>query len=66
MTNPDYRIEEYFDFDEMTTYYLIQKYCLAQREYVLHSTKRFGQLMQAKEAIRMLRRYKQPIYHYVE
>jgi hypothetical protein len=66
MTNPDYRIEEYFDFDEMTTYYLIQKYCLAQREYVLHSTKRFGQLMQAKEAIRMLRRYKEPIYHYVE
>jgi len=66
MTNPDYRIEEYFDFDEMTTYYLIQKYCLAQREYVLHSTKRFGQLMQAKEAIRMLRRYKEPIYHYME
>jgi hypothetical protein len=66
MTNPDYRIEEYFDFDEMTTYYLIQKYCLAQREYVLQSPKRFGQLMQAKEAIRMLRRYKQPIYHYVE
>jgi hypothetical protein len=62
----DYRIKEYFDFDEMTTYYLIQKYCLAQREYVLHSTKRFGQLMQAKEAIRMLRRYKQPIYHYME
>ena len=62
----DYRIEEYFDFDEMTTYYLIQKYCLAQREYVLHSTKRFGQLMQAKEAIRMLRRYKEPIYHYME
>ncbi len=66
MTNPDYRIEEYFDFDEMTTYYLIQKYCLAQREYVLHSTKRFPELMQAKEAIRMLRRYKQPIYHYVD
>jgi hypothetical protein len=66
MTNPDYRIEERFDFDEMSTYYVIQKYCLAQREYVLQSPKRFGQLMQAKEAIRMLRRYKQPIYHYVE
>jgi hypothetical protein len=62
----DYRIVECFDFDEMSNYYLIQKYCLAQREYVLHSTKRFGQLMQAKEAIRMLRRYKEPIYHYVE
>ena len=66
MTNPDYRIEEYFDFDEMTTYYLIQKYCLAQREYVLQSPKRFPELMQAKEAIRMLRRYKQPIYHYCD
>jgi hypothetical protein len=66
MTNPDYRIEEYFDFDEMTTYYLIQKYCLAQREYVLHSPKRISNIMQAKEAIRMLRRYKQPIYHYVD
>ena len=66
MTNPDYRIEERFDFDEMTHYFVIQKYSVAQNEYVLHTPKRFGQLMQAKEAIRMLRRYKQPIYHYVE
>jgi hypothetical protein len=62
----DYRIEERFDFDEMTHYFVIQKYSVAQNEYVLHTPKRFGQLMQAKEAIRMLRRYKQPIYHYVE
>jgi len=62
----DYRIEERFDFDEMTHYFVIQKYSVAQNEYVLYSTKRFGQLMQAKEAIRMLRRYKQPIFHYVE
>jgi hypothetical protein len=50
----------------MTTYYVIQRYNVVQAEYVLHSTKRFGQLMQAKEAIRMLRRYKEPIYHYME
>ncbi len=62
----DYRIVECFDFDEMSNYYLIQKYSVAQNEYVLYSPKRFGQLMQAKEAIGMLRRYKQPIYHYVE
>jgi hypothetical protein len=62
----DYRIEERFDFDEMAHYFVIQKYSVAQNEYVLHTPKRFGQLMQAKEAIRMLRRYKQPIYHYVE
>ena len=62
----DYRISECFDFDEMSTYYTIQKYCFAQNEYVLYSPKRFGLLSQAKEAIRMLRRYKEPIYHYVE
>ena len=62
----DYRIEECFDFNEMRTYYTIQKYSVAQEEYVLYSPKRFGLLSQAKEAIRMLRRYKEPIYHYPE
>ena len=62
----DYRIAECFDFDEMSTYYTIQKYSVAQGEYVLYSPKRFPKLMQAKEAIKMLRRYKEPIYHYVE
>jgi hypothetical protein len=50
----------------MTHYFVIQRYNVVQQEYVLHSTKKFGQLMQAKEAIRMLRRYREPIYHYVE
>jgi hypothetical protein len=62
----DYRIEERFDFDKMTHYFVIQRYSVVQAEYVLQSPKRFPELMQAKEAIRMLRRYKQPIYHYVE
>ncbi len=62
----DYRIVECFDFDEMSNYYLIQKYCLAQREYVLYSPKRISNIMQAKEAIRMLRKYREPIFHYVE
>jgi hypothetical protein len=62
----DYRIEECFDFDCMTTYYVIQRYNVVQAEYVLYSPKRISNIMQAKEAIRMLRRYKQPIYHYVE
>jgi hypothetical protein len=39
----DYRIVECFDFDCMTTYYVIQRYNVVQAEYVLHSTKRFGQ-----------------------
>ena len=62
----DYRIAECFDFDKMSTYYTIQKYSVAQEKYVLYSPKRFPELMEAKEAIRMLRRYKGPIYHYVE
>jgi hypothetical protein len=66
MTNPDYRIEERFDFDEMSTYYVIQKYSVAQNEYVLQSPKRFPELMQARAAINMLRKYREPIYHYVE
>lgn len=62
----DYRIAECFDFDAMSTYYTIQKYSVSQQEYVLYSPKRFPEFMQAKAAIRMLRKYKEPIYHYVE
>ena len=62
----DYRIVECFDFDEMSTYYTIQKYNVAQQEYVLFSPKRFPELIYAQLAVRMLRKYKEPIYHYVE
>jgi hypothetical protein len=62
----DYRIAECFDFDEMSNYYLIQKYSVYQNEYVLYSPKRISNIMQAKEAIRMLRKYREPIFHYVE
>jgi hypothetical protein len=50
----------------MSNYYLIQKYSVAQNEYVLYSPKRISNIMQAKEAIRMLRKYREPIFHYVE
>ena len=65
----DYRIAECFDFDKMSTYYIIQKYDVSQQEYVvysIYSPKRFPEFMQAKAAINMLRKYKEPIYHYVE
>ena len=62
----DYRILECFDFDEMTHYFLIQKYNVAQQEYVLYSPKRFLEFQQARYAVKMLRRYKEPIYHYVD
>ena len=62
----DYRIEERFDFDEMNTYFVIQKYSIIQQEYALYSPKRFPELMQARAAVNILRKYKEPIYHYVE
>lgn len=62
----DYRIVECFDFDETERYFVIQKYCLAQQEYVLFSPKRFRELIYAQMSVRMLRKYKEPIYHYVE
>jgi len=62
----DYRIAECFDFDEMSTYYTIQKYSFAQNEYVLYSPKRLQDLLQAQQVIKMLRKYREPIYHYVE
>jgi hypothetical protein len=62
----DYRIAECFDFDKMSTYYTIQKHNFVLNEWGIYSPKRFEQFMEAKEAIRMLRKYKEPIYHYVE
>ena len=62
----DYRIEERFDFDEMRTYYVVQKYDLFMEEYFTYLSRKFELLSEAKEAIRMLRRCKKPIYHYVE
>jgi len=66
MTNPDYRIQECFDLDFMARYYVIHKYNLPLGEYRLHSPKRFPTLLEAQTAVRMLRRYKETIYHYVE
>lgn len=62
----DYRIVECFDFDYMTTYYMVEKYNLNLQQYETHLTNRFPVLVQAKSAIQMLRRYKEPIYHYVD
>ncbi len=60
----DYRIEECFDFDEMSRYFVIQAYSVAQQDYVLYSPKRFSTLMDARVTVNMLRKYKEPIYHY--
>ena len=63
MTEPDYKIEELFDFDKMQPYYLVLKLTLTG-EYVL--LRKCDDLMQAKVCVRMGRKYKKRIFHYVE
>ena len=62
----DYRIVEKLDVDTMKPYFIIQKYNLITQEYNLHSNARIQTLEEAQEAIRLIRKYKEPVYHYVE
>jgi hypothetical protein len=62
----DYRIVEKLNVDTMKPYFIIQKYNLLTQEYNLHSNARIQTLEEAQEAIRLNRKYKEPIYHYVE
>jgi hypothetical protein len=62
----DYRIVEKLNVDTMKPYFIIQKYNLLTQEYNLHSNARIQTLEEAQEAIRLIRKYKEPIYHYVE
>ena len=63
MTNPDYKIQELFDVDEMKTYYTVLKLSITGEYFFI---KRFDDLITAKACVRYMRKYKQPIYHYVE
>ena len=64
MTNePDYKIQELFDFDKMQPYYKVLK-LIPTGEYVL--VQRYDEFMAAKVCVRMCRKYKNPIFHYVE
>ena len=62
----DYRIVEKLNLDTMKPYFIIQKYNLTTQEYNLHSNAHIQTLEEAQEAIRLLRKYKEPVYHYVE
>jgi len=62
----DYRIVEKLNLGTMKPYFIIQKYNLIQREYNLHSNAVIQTLEEAQEAIRLIRKYKEPVYHYVE
>ena len=62
----DYRIVEKLNVDSMKPYFTIQKYNLLTQEYNLYSNATFQILEEAQEAIRLIRKYKEPVYHYVE
>lgn len=63
MTEPDYKIYEHFIVDEMKVEFGILKRNFAN-DYILVRT--FDTLEEAKECVRMCRKYKNLIYHYVE
>lgn len=62
----DYRIVEKLNLKTLKPYFIIQYYHLIEKEYHLYSNDTFQNLQEAQEAIRLIRKYKEPVYHYVE
>ena len=62
MTDPDYKIEEIFDPEQMRVYFLV--YSMRPTPCVVGS--RFYTLEEAKECVRMCRKYENRVWHYVE
>jgi hypothetical protein len=63
MTDPDYKIEELYDKKELKVYFVIYG---MKPIPSLATERRFDTLEEAKEVVRMLRKYKERIFHYVE
>ena len=63
MTNQDYVIQECLD-NNFKEFFSILK--VKGNNYVLVTSKCFDTLEEAKEAVRLMRKHRQPIYHYVE
>jgi len=62
----DYRIVEDLNLKTLKPYFFIQYYSIKDQKYFLCSDATFQTLQEAQEAIRLLRKYKEPVYHYVE
>ena len=63
----DYRIVEDLNLKTLKPYFYIEYYHLTfEKEYHLYSNDKFQTLEEAQEAIRLIRKYKEPVYHYVE
>jgi hypothetical protein len=69
MNNPDYKIEECFDIRNMRAYFVVYgglrgtPYLITDREGKIIE---YNTLEQAKDGVRMLRKYKNRVFHYVE
>ena len=61
MTDPDYKIEEIFDPENMRVYFIV-----ISLPYPSIIGPQFDTLEEAKECVRMCRKYKNRIFHYVE
>jgi hypothetical protein len=61
MTDPDYKIEEIFDPEQMRVYFRV--YGGPTPSLI---GPRFGTLEQAKQCVRMCRKYENRVFHYVE
>ena len=62
----DYRIVENLNLKTLKPYFYIQSYNIKDQKYFLYSDATFQTLQEAQETIRLLRKYKEPLYHYVE
>ena len=65
MTTHDYIIQELLDTETLLPYYKILKRYV-NGEYVAVNSKRYMWLSDAKKDVRVLRKYKKPVYHYIE
>lgn len=62
MTEPDYRIEECFEPKNMKVYFLV--YSLKPTPSLIGP--QFDTLEEAKECVRLCRKHRKRIFHYVE
>ena len=62
MTEPDYKIEECFEIENMRVYFSV--YTLGANPRLIR--RQFETLEEAKDCVRMCRKYSKRIFHYVE
>jgi hypothetical protein len=66
MTEPDYKIEELFNIETLKVEFVIYRTALDGSWWQFRDIKGFDTLEEAKEVVRMLRKYKKRVFHYVE